>query len=97
MNSMRTRKRKVEFSKLILIGVSTATTAVAVFSCVMIWKTSDLSPLAYLIPAVFTELATATGFYFNKAKVENQIKLKKLYGADIDSIDNYTGGQGQSS
>jgi hypothetical protein len=96
MNSKRSRKRKVEFSKLILIGVSTATTAVAVFSCVMIWKTSDLSPLAYLIPAVFTELATATGFYFNKAKMENQIKLKKVYGVDIDPVNNPTDGQGQN-
>ena len=39
--------------------------------------------IAYLIPAVFAELATATGFYYSKAKAENRIKLRKKYGADI--------------
>ena len=75
MYSKRSSKRKVEFSKFIFIGVSVATTAVAVFSCVMIYKTGDLSPLAYLIPSVFAELATATGFYYRKAQKENEIKL----------------------
>lgn len=36
-----------------------------------------------LIAAVFAELATATGFYYSKAKAENRIKLRKKYGADI--------------
>lgn len=64
-------KKRVEFSKIIFMGVSTGTIAVAVFSCVMIWKTGDLSPLAYLIPSIFAELATATGFYYRKAEKEN--------------------------
>ena len=49
----------------------------------VVWKTSDTAPLAYLIPSVFGELATATGFYFSKAKAENRIKLRKLYGPEI--------------
>ena len=43
----------------------------------MIWRTLDLSPLAYLIPSVAAEVATGTGFYYSKAKVENRIKLMK--------------------
>lgn len=39
--------------------------------------------LAYLIPAIFAELATATGFYYSKAKAENRIKLRKQYGPEI--------------
>jgi hypothetical protein len=31
----------------------------------------DLTPLAYLIPAWFTALSVALGYYFNKAKAEN--------------------------
>lgn len=50
-----------------------------VFTFIMIWRTCDLSPLAYLIPAVAAETATGTGFYYAKAKVENRIKLMKLY------------------
>ena len=49
----------------------------------IVWKTGDTSPLAYLIPAIFAELATATGFYYSKAKAENRIKLRKKYGPDI--------------
>lgn len=68
-------KKKAEFSKLIFVGVSVVTVAITVFSCRMIWITMDTSALAYLIPAVFAEMATGTGFYYSKAKAENKIKL----------------------
>ena len=41
--------------------------------------TLDLTPLAYLIPSVAAEVATGTGFYYSKAKVENRIKLMRQY------------------
>lgn len=69
------RRPKMEFSKKIFIGVTIGVILVVIFSCVMIWRTGDLSPLMYLIPSVFVELATATGFYYNKARDEN---LKKI-------------------
>ena len=72
-------KKKIEFSKLIFVGVSVLTTAITVFSCSMIWATMDTTALAYLIPAVFAEMAAATGFYYTKAKVENKIKLMVAY------------------
>lgn len=71
-------KKKTEFSKLIFIGVSIVTMAITAFSCRMIWITMDTSALAYLIPAVFAEMATGTGFYYSKAKAENKIKLMAL-------------------
>ena len=74
------RKRKVEFSKKIFVGVAISTALIVVFSLVIVWKTGDTTPLAYIIPAVFVELATATGFYYKKAEAENKIKLKRLYG-----------------
>lgn len=73
-------RKKVEFSKLIFVGVSVLTLAITVFSCRMIWITMDTSALAYLIPAVFTEMATGTGFYYSKAKAENKIKLMAANG-----------------
>ena len=73
-------KKKVEFSKLVFMGVSIVTIAITVFSCRMIWLTMDTSALAYLIPAVFAEMASATGFYYTKAKAENKIKLMALSG-----------------
>jgi len=72
--------KKVEFSKLIFVGVSVVTVAIVLFSCRMIWITMDTSALAYLIPAVFAEMASATGFYYSKAKAENKIKLMAASG-----------------
>lgn len=71
------KKKKAEFSKKIFISVSIGTIAVCIFSMVMVWKTGDTSVLSYLIPAVFAELATATGFYYNKAREENIRKIEK--------------------
>lgn len=77
------RRKKREFSKIILSCVGVVTLVVTVFTLAIVWKTDDTTPLAYLIPAVFAELATATGFYYSKAKAENRIKLRKHYGPEI--------------
>ena len=68
----------MEFSKKIFIVVSAINIFVIAFSCYMIWKTMDLTPLAYLIPAVAAETATGTGFYYNKAKAENLAVISAL-------------------
>ena len=75
--------KKFEFSKIIMIISSVITICITVFTLLVIWKTENLDPLAYLIPAAFAELATATGFYYSKAKLENRIKLRKKYGSEI--------------
>lgn len=76
---MRRVKKKPpkEFSKKILIVAGIINAVVIVFTMVMIWRTLDLSPLAYLIPSVAAEVAAGTGFYYSKAKVENRIKLMR--------------------
>lgn len=81
----RKHRKKLEFSKLILVVVSVFAIVVTLFTMWAVFTTGDTSPLGYLIPAVFAELATATGFYYSKAKAENRIKLKKLYGEDAVS------------
>ena len=73
--------KKREFSKIIISAVGAVTIVVTAFTLVMVWRTGDTSPLAYLIPAVFAETAAATGFYYSKA--ENRIKLRKKYGPEI--------------
>ncbi len=80
---MTRRKKKREFSKIIMATVGTVTIVVTVFTLAFVWKSGDASPLAYLIPAVFGELATATGFYYSKAKAENRIKPRKQYGPEV--------------
>lgn len=64
-------------TKKIFIGITVGVVFITLFTCCMTWRTNDLSMLAYLIPAVFTEFATATGFYYWKAKNENVIKIGK--------------------
>ena len=73
----RRKKVPLEFSKKILLFAAGVNVVVIAFTLLMIWRTGDLSPLAYLIPAVAAETATGTGFYYSKAKVENRIKLMK--------------------
>lgn len=90
MKATAATKKKVEFSKLVFLGVIIVTIAITLFSCRIIWLTMDTSALAYLIPAVFAEMASATGFYYTKAKAENKIKLMALNGilpeaSDFDS------------
>lgn len=100
---MAQKRKPPEFSKVIVIIIALVCAIVIAFTFTMIWRTEDLSPLAYLIPAVFGLAATAVGFYFAKAKVENRIKLMKQYGVNPsrdsfrDSGDNdteYYGGFG---
>ncbi len=86
IKQLKTRK-KVEFSKLIFVGVSVLTLAITVCCCYMIWLTMDTSALAYLIPAVFAEMATGTGFYYSKAKAENKIKLMAAHGVKPEASD----------
>ncbi len=65
------------------------TVLVTAFTMYMIWETKDLSPLMYLIPAIFTETASSTGFYYWKARSENIRKIAKdlkhegLTGEDV--------------
>lgn len=75
--------KKFEFSKIIVILVSVMTIAVMAFTCYMVYDTKNLDPLTTLITVVFGAFATTTGFYYSKAKLENKIKLRKKYGAEI--------------
>lgn len=77
------KRKNIEFSKIIMVVAMLMALCVSVFTCAVIWRTGDTSPLEWLIPAVFAVLTAATGFYYSKAKAENQIKLRKKYGAEI--------------
>lgn len=79
------KKTNMEFSKKIFYMVTVFTLSVVIYSMVLMWKTNDASALSYLIPSVFVEFGVATGFYYNKAKVENEIKLSKHYKSDYMS------------
>ena len=81
------KKNKTEFSKKILFVAGLTNLAVIIFAFIMMWRTLDLSPLAYLIPAVAAEVTAGTSFYYTKAKAENMIKLRQIYGKLADCVD----------
>ena len=87
-------KKQHEFSKLIMVTAGIMNLLVIVFTCIMVWRTSDLTPLAYLIPSTAAEVATGTAFYYNKAKAENRLKLMKIYGIEVN--ENNFDGEGVS-
>lgn len=73
------KKTKMEFSKKIFIFVAAVTVIVTAFTMYMVWETKDLSPLIYLIPAIFAETGTGTAFYYWKARCENLKKMEMDY------------------
>lgn len=84
------KKPKTEFSKKIFIFVAAVTVVVTAFSLYMVWETKDLSPLTYLIPAIFAETGTGTAFYYWKARCENLKKMEMEYkkeGLSTDKIE----------
>ncbi len=81
-------KEKKEFSKKIFNIVITLFIIVILYSMVLMWNTGDTSPLNYLIPSVSGLTATAVGFYYHKAQVENRIKLSKEYKVSEEDIKN---------
>ncbi len=78
---------KIEFSKVIYWSSFLLALSVTIYGCVLMWKTNDTSGLAYLIPAAYAEFSAATGFYFWKARKENEIKLKKKFNIDVTKED----------
>jgi hypothetical protein len=78
------------FSKAIVISVAILAAIISAYTVVITAVYGDLSPLHVLIPAVFGQFGVTAGFYFNKAKAENQIKLRgwdELDNADLESSD----------
>ena len=80
---------KIEFSKKIYILNIILVIFVVISSLTLIALSgrlglTDLSPLSVICTSAFGELAIHSGFYANKAKAENVIKISKQIG----NIDN---------
>ncbi len=78
----------MEFSKKILLIAFISTTLVVLFSCVLMWRTGDLSPLNVILGGLFAEITAGTGFYYWKAKNENVLKIKNSKEDLNDELDN---------
>lgn len=80
MSNIRTGKpKRTETSKKILIAFGLAWVVLMAFGAVLAWYRSDSSVLRIVATGTMSGLTAATGFYFWKARRENEIKLKVLY------------------
>ena len=79
-------KTKPEFSKFILAVSALECWIVTGAALVMAWIGKDTSVFCYLIPSSWGAYGISRAFYYNKAKSENAIKLRKAYqAAGLDS------------
>lgn len=84
MNNVKHQKQ-TEFSKKIYILNIILVVFVVISSLTLIALSgrlglTDLSPLSVICTSAFGELAIHSGFYANKAKAENVIKISKQIG-----------------
>lgn len=70
-------KKRFEFSKIMLTLVTLMSLLLTFFGLVYMWVNHDSTLFSYIIGGWFVELATATGFYYNKAKAENVEKFRQ--------------------
>ena len=77
------RKHTTEFSKVILFVIAAVLLLVIVFSMVMIAVTRDLSPIDWILGGLFSLADVAVAFYYWKARKENEIKLRVIYGKEM--------------
>lgn len=68
---------KLEFSKKITLFAGIAALLVIIGAYALMWHTGDLSELGTIISGTFAVIMVIVGFYFNKAKAENKIKIAK--------------------
>ena len=80
-------QRYIEFSKIMAVIAITMWIFVNLFGMTMVIFTLDTSPLMYVIPSVDAVVAAIIAFYLWKARAENQIKLKRIYGVDVVNYD----------
>ena len=80
------RLKRMEFSKKVFYIITTLFIIVLIYSMALMWKTDTTDGLAYLIPSVGAIAATATGFYYWKARAENLVKLSKKYNMSLEEI-----------
>ena len=50
--------------------------SLTIFGCYMMVTLKIIAPLPYVLGGWFTEFGVVIGFYFDKAKKENQVKIQ---------------------
>ena len=104
MKKNKQKKKKKEFSKVlvgqesVLIWIMTLAFIVLAYICIDRQYFGELPWLTAMVGFPWTAYGVSQGFYYNKAKKENQIKLEKSfdpeYNEDMDQAMELEPGQG---
>lgn len=70
---------KITFTKIIMAAMMFCNLSVIVFTCVMIWRTGDTAPLAWLLMGEGGALATWLASYAWKEKAANKAKYAQQF------------------
>ena len=70
-------KNKKEFSKTIFVYTMFIYIVTMITAFIFSWLNKDTTIFIYLIPSTGGMFITSTAFYYNKAKMENLLKIKK--------------------
>lgn len=84
---MNKKQRKREFSKVLFVFITALNVALVIFSCVVTWKTNDLTLLTVAIAGTAADQAFAIKYYYRKAEQENKIKLLRKYKINPERAD----------
>lgn len=79
----KTKKKKLEFSKIIFICTSVLFTLVVIGSFALMWHVGDISALTCLISTTATMVTGNIALYTWKSRAENIIKLSKEHDLTI--------------
>jgi len=71
--------KKPPFTKIIMSAMIACNVAVIIFTCVMVWRTGDTSPLGWLLVGEGGPLATWLAGYAWKEKAANKSKYAFLF------------------
>ena len=72
-------KSAMEFSKRIFVALGLLVAGIAIFVCVMAWRTEDMFLTQSLIENAFGLLRIGVLSYFCKAALENRVKLAHFF------------------
>lgn len=78
--------KKMEASKKIIIACYVILAAVLIATYAALFMGYEVSAITSIVSLVVGLVATANGFYFAKAALENKIKLSKAYDLDKDVV-----------
>lgn len=86
MDKKKKAKKKLEFSKIIFLCTSALFTLVVIGSFTLMWHTGSTEALICLISTTGAMLTTGIGFYYNKSKSENLLRMSKEHNLTIQEV-----------